>query len=322
MAYRHSYEKEYEDFLSSFEEKLMDDPVTALEIQKGHIEKHYYDEGYLQDSIARLLDEGIRGAGVFMEDRDEALMQVADAIMYKINDVIDWQQRSAKEFDRRKDYHEFACTVFMGKDEVVGKGYEIEKDKFKEVETKALRFVLRRDFEADNGFFLYTAYPDLSERHAYRTGKEVGISEAIDSGLYHCKSHIQEAAIRNIGNVGGAVTVGLDQNRDEYLKIREGSHVAYLDQYGVKIYRLDQNEKTRISFEELKNENHPMAVKLAGIAKTYKKIQQEQLKQFSQSFEEKKTVCGTPLEERVGKQPKKQVKDKGERVATGGKEDR
>ena len=141
---------------------------------------------------------------------------------------------------------------------------------------------------------------------ASRTENDVKISEAIDKGLYQCKSDLQETAIRNIGKTGGVVTIGLDQNRDEYLKLREGNHVAFMNEFGIKIYRTAGEDKEKISYDELKTENRAMAVKLTNIAKTYKRIQQDKLQTFAEFTKEdgktakrKTSICNEPLEERI-----------------------
>ncbi len=99
MAYLHAYEQDYDEFAKELADDIWDNgPEAALSMELGHTGRHFYKDGYVRDSIARLLGEGVRGAGVFAEDRNEALSFIQAAAGSMAEAIADWQQKGVMEF--------------------------------------------------------------------------------------------------------------------------------------------------------------------------------------------------------------------------------
>ena len=175
------YQKQLEDV-------IFDDFETILNVGKGHsIDARIGLSD--SDMLNRLVREEKQGVSTFYNYEDfQANLQ--DALYFKAKDVATWITSEHIDFKNSRDYHEYAFTVDL-KGDIVGHGFN---KKLQEIETPAIRVVLQRDFSEESpfGFFVKTAYADISHENAAETGRQY-TPEQILNGVVDFTSNVERA---------------------------------------------------------------------------------------------------------------------------------
>ena len=151
----------------AFTDLLVDDCYAVLDDSELDFDFLKQDEGHADmhfsqtdaELIDRIIHENKRIASCFFNPKD-AKQQIANALLYKVEDVATWLFKEEYECSSRDDFTKMAITVDMRGDEPVGRGFS---EKLREYKTNAITVVFRRDFEPDSlyGFRLLTAYPEF-----------------------------------------------------------------------------------------------------------------------------------------------------------------
>ncbi len=151
--------EQYTDILCDL---AYDDPDFVFNTFKGHANDVHVG---LTDSelLRRAITENKRYTTNF-KNKEVFEESIQDAIVFKAEDIADWIQSSFKDIDDKSKYYEFDFTLKLNDDEPIGKGYEINNNGVYNKDTSYIRVVLERDNSGESpmGFFIKTAYPDLT----------------------------------------------------------------------------------------------------------------------------------------------------------------
>lgn len=256
MFKNEAYNMDPDKYLQCLEDMVWDDPKTALSMESGHTNIHFQKDS-VKDMITRIIREGVDGAGGFASPED-AMELIQNAVIYRSQEIADWMMSKRMEFDDPRDYHTKAFTVYMGENEVTGRNYD---DKFREMESHAVKIVLKRDYSdyAPLGFCLITAYPEINEEHTKYTGKQLSPRDIAQNKLYDFRSGTEKAAFLTKDNSYGVkVRYAEDRDHNEYasFSVRNGDvrYTAYLAENELKIVRQSLSEKKRLDPTELEQE--------------------------------------------------------------------
>lgn len=234
---------------------LFEDVDYALNINKGHLERHLVDKNEaLVEDLRRIIEENkIAGTGSFI-NREIAIQSIQDGIYYDIDNVVNWMMKSKNEFDNENKYYIYEKTVELTKEgpnaEYIGTG--MTRD-LSIVESRAVRFILERDSKGESGykFFLKTAYPDNSKEYSRVIGKLTKES-ILENELYEFKNEYQKAAFIYNDFNNTKINFFERTSGDKTLVLEYGDkndkYVAYIheDTKSVKIYR-DNGKKRPIN---------------------------------------------------------------------------
>lgn len=234
---------------------LFEDVDYALNINKGHLERHLVDKNEaLVEDLRRIIEENkIAGTGSFI-NRETAIQSIQDGIYYDIDNVVNWMMKSKNEFDNENKYYIYEKTVELTKEgpnaEYIGTG--MTRD-LSIVESRAVRFILERDSKGESGykFFLKTAYPDNSKEYSRVIGKLTKES-ILENELYEFKNEYQKAAFIYNDFNNTKINFFERTSGDKTLVLEYGDkndkYVAYIheDTKSVKIYR-DNGKKRPIN---------------------------------------------------------------------------
>lgn len=161
-------EKEYNNFLTEYLDKIFDNPESLLysAYNSNHWDEHITNDiNTLHRNMAEYNKEYTSG----FEDKSDLMNNVRDAILAELRDygkdnICDWFTSESQ-----RDY---LLHVRMDKDYTIGLGYKRELDMgqvcLDKYKTQWVSLYLKRDSSSPVGFSVYTIYPDI-EKHGVRT---------------------------------------------------------------------------------------------------------------------------------------------------------
>ena len=236
------YQKQLEDV-------IFDDFETILNVRKGHsIDAHIGLSD--SDMLNRLVREEKQGVSTFYNYEDfQANLQ--DALYFKAKDVAAWITSEHIDFKNSRDYHEYAFTVDI-EDNLVGHGYD---KNFRELQTSAIKIVLQRDFSEESpfGFFVKTAYADISHENAVETGRQY-TPEQILNGVVDFTSNVERAYFGLRNDFPDLKMSFTRKSSGDLLKVtvsREDCFDAvFVSQDGVKTKTYNDDGAHRLSYAE------------------------------------------------------------------------
>ncbi len=246
------------------------DVETTLGIRAGHADIHIRTDaaGIERETAAfnalnRHLDNLIEGAEVSADGEffslEDAIENIRDAAIFKIDEIASWAQSGKNEFNNIKDYHVKALTVNLGKDVVAGSGLTSD---FKEKESGVIRLVLKRDYSADApyGFHIKTAYVDINDKSARETGLSFTKEDILSRKLYDLKTPLQSAALAVYhDNPNISTRYFKEESTEEHLFFKQHSngpeqYYARANNENVKFIRATEEGRTRLTLEQARKE--------------------------------------------------------------------
>lgn len=216
----------------------------------------------------RLLKEGKETVSTFQseEKMNECLR---DGIFYCSEDIANWMMKNRYEFKTSSEYLNFKETVKIDIDPI-GTGITSE---FKEKESSYMTFILCRNLEDDSpfGFFLKTAYVDISEGKGEYTGKEwdkndiylktdLHYENAIDKLCDIARREYPQYDIRKCNNKFGETELKITQKID-----KDDMYITYLGKNDTKIKHLVMNKTEKITYAKCLQENQDYALAILNI---------------------------------------------------------
>ncbi len=173
------------------------------------------------------------------------------------------------EFKTSSEYLNFKETVKIDIDPI-GTGITSE---FKEKESSYMTFILCRNLEDDSpfGFFLKTAYVDISEGKGEYTGKEwdkndiylktdLHYENAIDKLCDIARREYPQYDIRKCNNKFGETELKIIQKID-----KRNMYVAYLGKTDMKIKHFIEDDIDKITYSKCLQENQDYALAILNI---------------------------------------------------------
>lgn len=192
----------YQDIL---EDSIYDNMDSVVNLERGHA-KSLHVGLTDKEMVERIILEGKKNVSSFY-DLETLKDSIADIICFKAKEISSWITKRRYEFDTQNAYHYLPLELKMG-GEAIGHGFD---QNLNELKSDYLVAVLKRDYDDDSpyGFFLMTAYVDISPEHAILTGrvypKESIIGDPTflkenkwEKLLYFAKEHYKEFSPRLI----------------------------------------------------------------------------------------------------------------------------
>ena len=227
---------------------LWDDYTFTTRPDKGHSA-----EIHVSKSDAELLSPIAHNEKHYsscFNDQDVADDMIQNALIYKAQDIVKWIQQDRYSFLNGKDYQEFAFSLNMGEGESIGRGFN---DKLEELESPVVRVVLQRDFDLDTqfGFYVKTAYVDITCQEAELTGKSYTKQDIIDMENIKFRSAIEESAFtfRNMFQNLNINYIPETNQYPEQLQVKyteqEKMITAYISRNSLKIKEKSFSQQTK-----------------------------------------------------------------------------
>ncbi len=190
------YDLSPKEYIKQFRNAIYDNFESAVNLHKGHTEELHCAQGDHQ-LINRLLHDNVINASSFY---DYATMEDAlqNALFYDAAQIATWIQSEPIDFANNDAYWTLVLTVNVGDDEAIGHGFD---NNFKEIESPDITIVLQRDNSNENyyGFYLKSAYVDLTTEHAEYTGIAYTKDEITHLDGVVFESKIEELVFKNQG---------------------------------------------------------------------------------------------------------------------------
>lgn len=156
-----------EVYKETLEDRIVEDIDIVVNLSRGHAKSLHV--GWTdKQMIERLVVEDKDLVSGFY-DLETLQSCVSDLIWYKVQEVADWFTSKRSEFSSSYDYKYLTLEAKMGGDPI-GNGFD---KNLNELESDYIVAVFQRCYDDDNpyGFFLKTAYVDISPEHGVKTGK-------------------------------------------------------------------------------------------------------------------------------------------------------
>lgn len=227
-----------EVYQEKLEDAVMDDVACILNVNKGHSSVLHAGQS-MNDMVSRLIKEEKQIVSSFY-DAGTLVDVLQDAIYFKAQNISTWITSSKIDFDDPKKYHTLSFTLDM-KDGPLGHGITKEG---KELSTPSVTIVLQRDIseESPYGFFVKTAYPELTYQKAEETGLKINIQDFIENKL-NFESTIEKAYYGLKNKYPDQKICLQNNNGNEQIKIiaeqDDCKYIAYIDEYNLQIKKAD-----------------------------------------------------------------------------------
>ena len=277
------------------EDALWDDYTFTTRTDKGHTSEVHIGQS-TPKLLSRIVHEDKHYSSCFT-DQQTADEMIQNALIYKVSDIVKWIQKDRCNCRTPKEYNELAIRLNMGEGEPIGRGFN---DQLEELESPVVIVVLQRDFDLDTqfGFYVKSAYVDITGPEAELTGRAYTKQQVIDMDGITFASDVEEAAFtfRNMYPDLQVCYVRACSQDPDYLRIiKETEHgviTAYVTSDSLKIKeRVPDKPARRLNLQDL---DHEFADKLSFIQSTIKmkeqcRNMQEQGQTNSPTTEEKHT---------------------------------
>lgn len=184
----------------------------------SHYSKHEDDNS--SSVLNRFLSENISASSVFANINDSEFL-IGEVIFMSRDDIEEWLYNSKTptlEISERLPSEEY--------DGYVGEGYKKDaKGHIAEYATETITCSLRRAYNSKYGFYLTTAYPDITVQSAVKTNRD--ITKILESTkAYQDASPVKKAYMKwQVNDTTSEFSVWYGQNRNV---IREGQADGYI----------------------------------------------------------------------------------------------
>lgn len=137
---------------------------------------------------------------------------LTSGLFYVAPKIAAWVQSSKLDFKNEDQYWTIAITINVGDDEPIGRGFD---KNFREIESPDLTVVLQRDNTNENyyGFYLKTAYVDITTEHAEYTGVAYTKDEVTRLKGVVFESKMEELVFKN-QNLFAGISIRYKQDKD------------------------------------------------------------------------------------------------------------
>ncbi len=287
---------------AKLEDALWDDYTFTTRTDKGHTTDVHIAQSDA-DLLSRIACEHKTNSSCFL-DQETADDVIQNALIYKSSDIVKWIQAGKRDFQNGKDYQELAFSVNMGDGEPIGRGFN---DQFQEIESPTVRVVLQRDFDLDTpfGFYVKSAYVDITDKEAELTGVEYTRDQVAEMDDLQFSSPMEETVFR-FQNVFEGLQVRYipeDYNYPEQIRISQAKDNTminvYISQDDIKIKQKTLDQQTRrIQMTDLEPS---LADKISVIKQTY------QLKTRLKEQELSHPIIDAHENENIEKQPEQML---------------
>lgn len=165
-----------EEYQKQIEEVSYDDVDVFLNVNKGHSKEFHSFQSDAQ-LLERLVSEDKEAVSSFY-DEEQLRQSISDTICYKAKEISAWFTKGRMEFAKPSEYQTLALSVDIGED--IGNGFTRN---YQEKATSVITLVLQRDLSGESpfGFFVNTAYADITNDLAYYTGKEYSKAQVLQN---------------------------------------------------------------------------------------------------------------------------------------------
>ena len=215
-----------------------------LDMKHGHAEKHM-ESFNGRTLITRLINEGVSGAGEFINKR-VGYESIIDAAIYNAEKIINWPDRDKELFPDKEKYSKLELTVKLGMD-VIGYNLVKENKLIHESLCNGVHLVISRNPEASCGLTLTTAFA----ANEIAKGRQWSMDDILLNNMYDFRSNTEKAAFICSGmekNIG--VSYFVNRNKNERLRVwahtKEGKYIAYIGNSNICRENVDVNVSKQI----------------------------------------------------------------------------
>ena len=184
-------------YIEQLRNALYDNLTAAVNLHKGHTEElHSAQQDY--QLVNRLLHTPALNTASSFYDQSTMEDALTNGLFYVAPQIATWIQSAKIDFENDAQYRTLAMTINVGDDEPIGRGFD---KYFREIESPDMTVVLERDNSSENyyGFYLKTAYVDITTEHAEYTGVAYTKDEVTHLQGVIFESKIEELAFKNQG---------------------------------------------------------------------------------------------------------------------------
>lgn len=240
--------EKYQDIL---EDMIFDQIGTIVNLSKGHSREMHAG---LTDSqmLERIIREEKQSVSCFY-DRETLEDNLADALYFKSGDIAAWMTKERYEFKNPKDFHEMVINLKMD-NEPIGHGFD---ENFKERESPYITVVLQRsiDDESPLGFYVKTAYVDISPEKSIATGLSYSMEKILSNPEIHfedkwdklsfiVKQQYPDCHARKVSNNGEiSLKMTIPISEDERLSV-------FFNDGSTKIKAINMNEVNKLAYSQ------------------------------------------------------------------------
>lgn len=225
-------------YQEKLEEAVIDDVSVLLNMNKGHSAVLHTDMS-VEDMTSRMIRE--EKQAIYSFYNAEILVDtLQDAIFFDAENISNWITSEKIDFDNSGKYYTYAFTLDM-KGEPLGHGVRADG---KELSTTVTTIVLQRDFsdESPFGFFIKTAYANISHERAEETGLHINIQDFIKNKMifesnvektYYCLKNEYPGKKIWLQHNSGNVEIKISEDNGE------NKYIAYINEIGSKIKKVE-----------------------------------------------------------------------------------
>lgn len=225
-------------YQEKLEEAVIDDVSVLLNMNKGHSAVLHTDMS-VEDMTSRMIREEKQAVSSFY-NAEILVDTLQDAIFFDAENISNWITSEKIDFDNSGKYHTYAFTLDM-KGEPLGHGVRADG---KELSTTVITIVLQRDFsdESPFGFFIKTAYANISHERAEETGLHINIQDFIKNKMifesnvektYYCLKNKYPGKKIWLQHNSGNVEIKISEDNGE------NKYIAYINEIGSKIKKVE-----------------------------------------------------------------------------------
>ena len=229
------------------EDAFYDHLEETIRSSKGHTEELHISQPD-EKLLGRIAKEHKDFSSCFY-DKETADDVILNALVYNEDKIVDWIQKRHSDFADQRNYQQFVISLDMGEGEPIGRGFN---DKLQEIESPAVKIVLQRDFDYDTpfGFYVKTAYVDISHPHAELTGVEYSREQVLEMDGVTFDSPLEETAFLYQNAFSDTnIRYGVDKNYQEFIKLsfHDGNKLinAFIAATDIKIKELTPGEPVK-----------------------------------------------------------------------------
>lgn len=229
------------------EDALYDHLEETIRSSKGHTEELHISQSD-EKLLGRIAKEHKDFSSCFY-DKETANDVILNALVYTEDKIVDWIQKRHSEFTDQRNYQQLVISLDMGEGEPIGRGFN---DKLQEIESPAVKIVLQRDFDYDTpfGFYVKSAYVDISHPNAELTGIEYTKEQVLEMEGINFDSPLEETAFLYQNTFPDTnIWYGMDKDYQEYIKLSfhqdESLINAFITPTDTKIKKLTPGEPAR-----------------------------------------------------------------------------
>ena len=296
MNYNTLRHMDTDDYLQYMMDELFEveaDPsknVFLVNDDKGH-SKTFHIGMSLPELLKRFATGSAKRASTTFVDRDTMISHMANAMIYKAEEIAGWFFADKRDFTKAEDYYNLPMTVNLGKG-IDPIGYGVNQDmEFKK--TTVIRMVLTRDMTGESplGFYLTTAYPLIRDDYGEVIKKLGTKEEMIDKypeifdipmqKVYFAHSKLAEGRRLSLSYDSGS---GKDIITATYNISNRDRIFAFISDNKIVCKKVTNNEVIRTNMFELQVTHPAVYADLKKILQTRDKVFQRENTQSRPAF--------------------------------------